>query len=34
MPPLIEAVKAYATEGEIVAAMASVYGRYTERAAF
>ena len=34
MPPLIDAVKAYATEGEIVAAMASVYGRYTERAAF
>jgi methylmalonyl-CoA mutase N-terminal domain/subunit len=34
MPPLIDAVKAYATEGEIVEAMASVYGRYTERAAF
>jgi methylmalonyl-CoA mutase, N-terminal domain len=34
MPPLIDAVKALATEGEIVAAMASVYGRYTERAAF
>jgi methylmalonyl-CoA mutase N-terminal domain/subunit len=34
MPPLIEAVKALATEGEIVDAMVSVYGRYTERAAF
>jgi len=34
MPPLIEAVKALATEGEIVAAMVEVYGRYTERAAF
>ena len=34
MPPLIEAVKALATEGEIVEAMVSVYGRYAERAAF
>jgi methylmalonyl-CoA mutase N-terminal domain/subunit len=34
MPPLIEAVKALATEGEIVQAMVEVYGRYTERAAF
>jgi methylmalonyl-CoA mutase N-terminal domain/subunit len=34
MPPLIEAVKALATEGEIVHAMVEVYGRYTERAAF
>ncbi len=34
MPPLIEAVKALATEGEIVATMVSVYGRYVERAAF
>jgi methylmalonyl-CoA mutase N-terminal domain/subunit len=34
MPPLIEAVKALATEGEIVQAMVDVYGRYTERAAF
>ena len=34
MPPLIEAVKALATEGEIVAAMVEVYGRYVERAAF
>ncbi len=34
MPPLIAAVKAYATEGEIVQAMVDVYGRYTERAAF
>lgn len=34
MPPLIEAVRALATEGEIVATMVSVYGRYVERAAF
>jgi methylmalonyl-CoA mutase N-terminal domain/subunit len=34
MPPLIDAVNAYATEGEIVEAMVSVYGRYVERAAF
>ena len=34
MPPLIDAVNALATEGEIVDAMVSVYGRYTERAAF
>jgi methylmalonyl-CoA mutase N-terminal domain/subunit len=34
MPPLIDAVKALATEGEIVEAMVEVYGRYTERAAF
>ncbi len=34
MPPLIEAVNALATEGEIVEAMVSVFGRYTERAAF
>jgi methylmalonyl-CoA mutase N-terminal domain/subunit len=34
MPPLIDAVKALATEGEIVEAMVSVYGRYTERPAF
>jgi len=34
MPPLIEAVKAKATEGEIVEAMVSIFGRYTERAAF
>jgi methylmalonyl-CoA mutase N-terminal domain/subunit len=32
MPHLIDCANAYATEGEIVAAMASVYGRYTERA--
>ncbi|MBV8152613.1 MAG: methylmalonyl-CoA mutase, partial [Candidatus Eremiobacteraeota bacterium] len=31
MPPLIDAVNALATEGEIVEAMVSVYGRYTER---
>jgi methylmalonyl-CoA mutase N-terminal domain/subunit len=34
MPPLIGAVNALATEGEIVEAMVEVYGRYTERAAF
>jgi methylmalonyl-CoA mutase N-terminal domain/subunit len=34
MPPLIDAVKALATEGEIVEAMVEVFGRYTERAAF
>ena len=32
MPHLIDCVNAYCTEGEIVDAMASVYGRYTERA--
>ena len=30
MPPVIEAVKAYATEGEICSALAEVFGRYTE----
>ncbi|HEY0797695.1 MAG TPA: methylmalonyl-CoA mutase family protein, partial [Candidatus Baltobacteraceae bacterium] len=34
MPPLIDAVNAFATEGEIVEAMVEVYGRYTERSAF
>jgi methylmalonyl-CoA mutase N-terminal domain/subunit len=34
MPPIIEAVNAYATEGEIVEAMVEVYGRYVEKAAF
>jgi len=34
MPPLVDAVKALATEGEIVDAMVSVYGRYTEKPAF
>ncbi len=32
MPHLIECVNAYCTEGEIVEAMAAVYGRYIERA--
>ena len=32
MPHLIDCVNAYCTEGEIVAAMAAVYGRYTEKA--
>ena len=34
MPPLIDAVNALATEGEIVEAMAEVYGRYTEQPRF
>jgi methylmalonyl-CoA mutase N-terminal domain/subunit len=34
MPRLIDAVEAYATEGEIVDAMVDVFGRYSERAAF
>jgi methylmalonyl-CoA mutase N-terminal domain/subunit len=34
MPPIIEAVNAYATEGEIVESMVEVYGRYVEKAAF
>ncbi|GAC1424085.1 MAG: methylmalonyl-CoA mutase family protein [Candidatus Velthaea sp.] len=34
MPLIIDAVKAYATEGEIVDAMVEIYGRYTEKAAF
>jgi methylmalonyl-CoA mutase N-terminal domain/subunit len=32
MPHLIGCVNAYCTEGEIVEAMAAVYGRYTEKA--
>jgi methylmalonyl-CoA mutase, N-terminal domain len=31
MPPILEAVRAYATEGEIVAALAAEFGTYTER---
>ena len=31
MPVLIDSVKTYATEGEIMAAMADVFGRYVER---
>jgi methylmalonyl-CoA mutase N-terminal domain/subunit len=34
MPPVLDAVRAYATEGEIVESMVEVFGRYTERAAF
>jgi methylmalonyl-CoA mutase N-terminal domain/subunit len=34
MPPLIEAVRALATEGEIVDCMTRVFGRYVERAIF
>jgi methylmalonyl-CoA mutase N-terminal domain/subunit len=34
MPRLIDAVKACATEGEIVDTMVEVFGRYSERAAF
>ncbi len=32
MPPVIDAVKAYATEGEICGALADVFGRYVEQA--
>ena len=32
MPGVIDAVKTYATEGEIVTALAEVFGRYTEKA--
>ncbi|HEV3158230.1 MAG TPA: methylmalonyl-CoA mutase family protein [Candidatus Baltobacteraceae bacterium] len=34
MPPLIAAVEAFATEGEIVNAMVEVYGRYVEHPVF
>jgi methylmalonyl-CoA mutase N-terminal domain/subunit len=34
MPPLIAACRALATEGEIVNAMADVFGRYVERASY
>jgi methylmalonyl-CoA mutase N-terminal domain/subunit len=34
MPPLIDACRALATEGEIVEAMVAVFGRHTETAAF
>ena len=34
MPHLIDCVNAYCSEGEIVNAMTSVYGRYTERSVF
>ncbi len=34
MPHLIDCVNAYCTEGEIVEAMVSVYGRYIERSVF
>jgi methylmalonyl-CoA mutase N-terminal domain/subunit len=30
MPAILDAVRAYATEGEIVAALAEVFGRWTE----
>jgi methylmalonyl-CoA mutase N-terminal domain/subunit len=30
MPALIDAVRSYATEGEIMNALADVFGRYTE----
>ncbi len=33
MPPIIDAVRAYATIGEVMGAMADVFGRYVERAA-
>ena len=31
MPALIDAVRTYATEGEIMDALADVFGRYVER---
>jgi len=34
MPPLIEACRALATEGEIVESMVAVFGRHTELASF
>ncbi len=34
IPPMIDAAKALATEGEIVEAMVAVFGRHTETAAF
>jgi methylmalonyl-CoA mutase N-terminal domain/subunit len=34
MPPLIDACRALATEGEIVEAMVAVFGRHTETAVF
>ena len=34
MPPLIDAVRALATEGEIIETMVGVFGRYTERTMF
>ncbi len=34
MPPLLEAVRAYATLGEMVNAMKKVYGTYTETPVF
>jgi methylmalonyl-CoA mutase N-terminal domain/subunit len=33
MPAIIDAVRAYATIGEVMGAMADVFGRYVERAA-
>jgi methylmalonyl-CoA mutase N-terminal domain/subunit len=34
MPPILEAVKSYATMGEITGALADVWGRYRERPVF
>jgi methylmalonyl-CoA mutase N-terminal domain/subunit len=34
MPAMLDAVRAYATEGEIMNALAGVFGRWTERTAF
>ena len=34
MPPLVEAARAEATEGEIVDALQHVFGRYTEAPVF
>ncbi len=32
MPAIVDAVRAYATEGEIMGALVDVFGVYTERA--
>jgi methylmalonyl-CoA mutase, N-terminal domain len=34
MPPIIEAARARATEGEMIAAMQEVFGTYTESPVF
>ena len=34
MPPIVEAARAQATEGEMIAAMQEVFGTYTESPVF
>jgi methylmalonyl-CoA mutase N-terminal domain/subunit len=34
MPPIVDAVRAYATVGEIIGAMEGVFGRYRETTPF